>query len=128
MLVRSKTDIAVCSSLTSAAVHMIQNYVSAERVAAFLGEEESMKNAQYSVPTNSDDPGIGCVHATFSHLSEQDALAISSPATAALTSEVANAGVTSATFKLEDVSLSFPVGELSIVTGVRPAKFSAFVG
>ena len=100
-------------------MHLIQNYVSAQRVSDFLEEEESMKNAQYSERTGASDPPIGCVNATFTHLSEQEALAASAPATAAMTANSAAAGLTSATFKLVDVTVSFPLDGLSIITGVR---------
>lgn len=100
------------------AVHLIQNYVSAQRVSDFLDEEESMKNAQYSEPSGPNDPPLGCINATFTHLSEQEALAASAPATAALTADATASGLTSATFKLVDVTVSFPEEGLSIITGV----------
>ncbi|BEI94008.1 uncharacterized protein CcaverHIS019_0604670 [Cutaneotrichosporon cavernicola] len=81
------------------AIRLIQAYTSACRIQDFLNEPETLKYTQVSTPGPSD-PAIGFHDALFSYPGEE------------------GPGIDGAQpFRLGELNLSFPKGELSLVTG-----------
>ncbi|CAK9784394.1 unnamed protein product [Cutaneotrichosporon oleaginosum] len=80
-------------------IRLIQAYTSASRIQDFLDEPETLKYTQVSTPGPSD-PAIGFHDALFAYPGEE------------------KAGTDGAQpFRLGELDLSFPKGELSLVTG-----------
>ncbi|ORY79996.1 hypothetical protein BCR37DRAFT_381441 [Protomyces lactucae-debilis] len=81
--------------------NVLQSKVSLDRVSAFLSEEETKKYDHLKKPKSTEGPKIGFVKGTFTWASQKD-LDTQSNTTA---------------FQIKDLSIEFPVGELSIVSG-----------
>ncbi len=84
-------------------------YVSCQRLDDFLAGPETKKYEQLSTAKAPSDPIIGFRNATVTHASEE---AIQEHLTSKDLGETYQA-----VFKLANVSLSFPLGQLSIITG-----------
>lgn len=84
---------------------LLQSYTSCTRIQAFLDEPDTLKYSQLSVPGPSD-PSIGFTDAIFVYPgSEEQEVGVDDDATV------------SQPFRLGELDLSFPVGQLSLVTG-----------
>lgn len=80
-------------------VNVLQAHVSLKRIDEFLAEEETAKYAVLREPSSPEDPVIGFVGGNFTWSDEQ----------------VAKDDNT--VFRIHDLTLTFPVGKLSIVLG-----------
>jgi ABC-type multidrug transport system fused ATPase/permease subunit len=87
--------------LADTITRILQAYTSASRIQDFLNEPDTLKYAQISVPSPSD-PTIGFKDALFAHPGAEG--------------ESEESGEQQQ-FRLGELDLSFPVGELSVVAG-----------
>lgn len=83
----------------SVAVNVLQAHISLARISEFLEEEDTQKFTIVRPPGSASDPVLGFTKASFTWSNEVDAIA------------------DTALFRVHDLNLNFPVGQLSIIVG-----------